>query len=354
MPVGYQKRLGIGVIGVGMVAGIHARALAELRHRIDVSGVFARDEEALQRFAVGHGLQAATSLSALLDRPGLDAILLLTPPNARLDIIRAAAVRGKHVLSEKPLGRHSGEAREIVRLCEEAGITLGVVFQHRFRAASIALRRLVESGELGKVAIVQVTVPWWRPQSYYDEPGRGTYARDGGGVLISQAIHTLDLMLSVAGPVSEVSAVAGTSILHSMEAEDFVGAGLRFADGALGVLTTTTAGFPGGVESIVITFERGQARLEGGSLTVVGMDGSRREIGENVATGGGTDPMAFPHDWHRDLIADFATAVTEERQPAVTGRDALRVHELIDALTLSSREKRAVPLDKTPTQDIRL
>lgn len=352
MPVGHQKPFGIGIIGVGMVADTHARALAELNDCIEICGVFARDQAALGRFAVRHGLQAATSLSALLDQPGLDAILLLTPPNARLDIIRAAAVRGKHVLSEKPLGRDSGEARDIVRLCEEVGIALGVVLQHRFRAASIALRLLVESCELGRVAIVQVSVPWWRPQSYYDEPGRGTYARDGGGVLISQAIHTLDLMLSVAGPVSEVSAVAGTSILHSMEAEDFVGAGLRFANGALGMLTTTTAAFPGGAESIVITFERGQARLEGGCLTLIGMDGSRREIGETAATGGGADPMAFPHDWHRDLIADFAMAVNQGRQPIVTGRDALRVHELIDALILSSREKRTVFLDKMPTQDI--
>ena len=345
MPVEYQKPLEIGIVGVGMVAGTHARALAELGDRINVRGVFARGEEALGRFAAEHGLQAATSLDGLLDQPGLDAILLLTPPNARLDIIRAAAERGKHVLSEKPLGRNSDEATEIVRLCEAAGVTLGVIFQHRFRAASVALKQLVESGELGKVAIVQVTIPWWRPQSYYDQTGRGTYARDGGGVLISQAIHTLDLMLSVVGPVSEVSAVAGTSILHNMEAEDFVGAGLRFANGALGVLTATTAAFPGGVESIAVTFERGQARLEGGILTVVGMDGSRREIGEKVTTGGGADPMAFPHDWHRDLIADFAMAVTEKRQPTVTGRDALRVHELIDALVLSSREKRAVALD---------
>jgi len=352
MSVGYQKRLGIGIVGLGMVAGTHARALAELRDRIEVRAVFARDEARRENFANEHGLAAIVSLDALLDQPGLDAILLLTPPNARFDIIRAAALRGIHVLTEKPLGRNSDEAREIVALCEGAGVTLGVVFQHRFRAASIALKQLADSGELGRMALVQVSVPWWRPQSYYDEPGRGTYARDGGGVLISQAIHTLDLMLSVTGPVAEVSAIAGTSLLHDMEAEDFVGAGLRFVNGAFGVLTATTAAFPGGTESIAITFERGQARLEGGRLTVTGMDGSRREVGEAASTGGGADPMAFPHDWHRDLISDFAAAIAERRQPAVSGREALKVHELIDALILSSRQKRTIALGETSTQDI--
>jgi predicted dehydrogenase len=185
-------------------------------------------------------------------------------------------------------------------------------------------------------------VPWWREQSYYDQPGRGTYARDGGGVLISQAIHTLDLMLSITGPVAEVAAVAGTTFLHRMEAEDFAGAGLRFTNGAVGVLAATTAAFPGSAESIVITFERGAARLQGGTLTVTRMDGGAAMMGEPAGTGGGADPMAFPHDWHRDLIADFVAAVREGRQPLVSGREALKVHRLIDALVLSSREKRTI------------
>ncbi len=252
----------------------------------------------------------------MLADPALDALLLLTPPDARREIVEAAAGAGKHILAEKPLERDGAAAAEIVEICETAGVTLGVVFQHRMREAARALTALARSGDLGALAAVQVAVPWWRPQAYYDQPGRGTYARDGGGVLIAQAIHTLDLMLSITGPVAQVAAIAGTTRLHRMEAEDFVGAGLRFAGGALGALIATTAAFPGGAESLSLTFEDGSARLEGGTLTITRRDGTTSRVGEASGTGGGADPMAFPHDWHREVIADFADAVRAGRPPA--------------------------------------
>ena len=229
-------------------------------------------------------------------------------------------------------------------MCERGGSKLGVVFQHRFRLASQKLREFVHHGQLGAIACMQIAVPWWRPQSYYDQPGRGTYARDGGGVLISQAIHTLDLAGAMAGEVEEVQAIAGTTLLHHMEAEDFVGAGLRFKSGALGSLCATTAAFPGATEFIEITFEHGAARLQGGMLTVHGADGSMSQFGEEAGMGGGADPLAFPHSWHRDLIADFIAAVQSNGVPAVSGREALKVHKLIDALVLSARERRAVAI----------
>src|SRR5690606_22151086 len=156
------------------------------------------------------------------------------------------------ILMEKPIERTTEAAEAIVATCERQGVSLGIVFQHRFRAGSMRLRALVADGALGPIGCVRLAVPWWRPQTYYDEPGRGTLARDGGGGLISQAIHSIDLMLSLAGPVEEVQSVAGTTRLHRMETEDFVGAGLRFASGAFGSLIATTAAFPGEGEELVI------------------------------------------------------------------------------------------------------
>jgi uncharacterized protein YbjT (DUF2867 family) len=138
----------------------------------------------------------------------------------------------------------AGGTRMLVEAAEAAGVTLGVVLQNRFRPASEHLHAQIAAGQLGDLAAVSVLCPWWRPQSYYDQPGRGTLERDGGGVLITQAIHGLDLMLSLTGPVAEVAAIAGTSALHRMETEDFVGAGLRFANGALGALMAIRAGPP--------------------------------------------------------------------------------------------------------------
>ena len=160
--------------------------------------------------------------------------MILTPPNTHLELVERFAAAGKHILLEKPLERSTERALRLVEAAEAAGVKLGVVFQHRFREASEHLRQLLRQRALGELAVVNVSCPWWRPQSYYDEPGRGTLARDGGGVLITQAIHTLDLTLSLAGPVAEVAAITGTTGLHRMETEDFAGGGLRFANGALG------------------------------------------------------------------------------------------------------------------------
>lgn len=219
---------------------------------------------------------------------------------------------------------------------------LGVVFQNRWRAGALGLRDLLAAGAIGDVAAVQLAVSWWRPQPYYDEPGRGTLSRDGGGVLLTQAIHALDLMLAFAGPVERVSAVAATTRLHRMETEDFAAAGLIFANGAPGSLVATTAAYPGGPERLTIVGTRATATLVGGALTVDFQDGRREETGGSAGTGGGADPMAFTHEAHRGLIAAFLDALDAGRAPDPDGRAALRVHRLVDAILESGRTGRAV------------
>ncbi|WIY53023.1 Gfo/Idh/MocA family oxidoreductase [Devosia sp. YIM 151766] len=338
-----QARLGLGVVGAGMAAKPHAQALDALRDRIDVRGVWRRNGQELQRFCAEYDFPAAESYEALLADPAIDAILVLTPPNAREDIVAAAAGAGKHVLMEKPVERSTQAAERIVTLCDQAGVTLGIIFQHRFRAASQALAAKIRSGELGRLHVMHLVVPWWRPQEgYYDRPGRGTLAQDGGGVLITQAIHSLDLMLSLAGPVEAVTALAATTGLHRMEAEDFVAGGLEFANGAVGGLMATTANFPGGAETMTLNFDRASAILAGGNLTLNWMDGRSETIGETSSGGGGADPMAFPFDWHMAQIVDFADAVQQDRQPVSTGHTALAVHRLIDALIRSGKEGRRI------------
>jgi UDP-N-acetyl-2-amino-2-deoxyglucuronate dehydrogenase len=272
----------------------------------------------------------------------VNAVMILTPPNSHLELVRRCAAAGKHILLEKPLERSTERALLLVEAAEAAGVKLGVVFQHRFREASEHLRRLLERAALGELVAVNVISPWWRPQSYYDEPGRGTLARDGGGVLITQAIHTLDLTLSLAGPVAEVAAITGTTGLHRMETEDFAGAGLRFANGAVGALMATTAEYPGFPERIELIGIRGTAILTAGVVTVHYQDGREERVGEEQGTGGGADPMAFPHDAHRALLADFLDALDRDREPRVTGREALRVHHFIDAVLRASAERRAI------------
>ena len=338
------SKLGVGVIGTGMAAAPHAKALNDLRDHIDLRGVFSRNAEKCKTFASRFELPFIKNIEDLINDPKLDIIIILTPPNQRLKLVQQFSDAGKHILMEKPVERSSAKAKKIVNLCKEKNVKLGIVFQHRFRESSQKLKKLILSHSLGSIFTVQVQVPWWRDQSYYDEPGRGSYERDGGGVLISQAIHTLDLMLSLTGPVSEVQALSSTSQFHKMESEDFVAGGLKFKSGASGAIFASTSSFPGNAESITLNCEKASAHLQSGVLTIKWLDGRSEKFGETSGTGGGADPMAFPHDWHRDLIDNFVKSVQNNYNSLISGEEALNVHELIDALIESSNKGKLITI----------
>lgn len=340
----HHPKHSVAIIGLGMASKPHALSLQALHERVNVKAVYSRDVGRRQAFANEYGFPAVGSLDEILDDQEISVVLLLTPPNARLEIAQALCERQKHILMEKPLERTVGNALAIASQCEHSAGKVGVVFQNRFRDGALRLAECVASDELGVIHSAQVAVPWWRDQSYYDEPMRGSYERDGGGVLISQAIHTLDLMLHLVGPATQVAAIAGTTEAHSMESEDFVGAGLRFRSGAVGALMATTAQFPGGTESLTISGTRATATLTGGELVIHFRDGRVEQVGEASSGGGSADPMAFSHEWHQRLIEDFLDAIEQDRQPSATLDQALDAHRLIDALIQSSVEKKHITL----------
>ena len=320
------------MIGLGMVSRTYADAFAN-SGQVSLTRVYSRSAEGLAAFLAAHptlGARAATSVAEIASDPDIDFVVLTTPPNARRDIVAALAEAGKPILMEKPVERTLEGATELVSLCEAAKVPLGIVLQHRARPIVADLRDRLAG--LGPLVAAEVNVPWWRPQSYYDEPGRGTYARDGGGVLISQAIHTMDLMLSLTGPVADVTAMCATTGFHKMEAEDYVVAGMTFANGAVGQLFATTANFPGEGETITLHCQNGSARLAAGVLRIDRQDGTSETLGQAASSGAGADPMAFTSDWHRSVIEDFASALTDGRPPLVPGRTALGVHKLIAAI----------------------
>ena len=320
----------------------HARALLDLRDEVEVAAAFSPTEARRSAFAERFPFPLADRLETILDDPTVDAVIVLTPPNTHGELVARAAAAGKHVLLEKPLEVSTARAEALVAACREAGVVLAVVLQHRFRPASERLAALLAEGALGTVAGCSTTIRLWRPQSYYDEPGRGTLARDGGGVLMTQGIHTLDLMLSLAGPVAEVTGFTATTALHRMETEDLACAAVRFASGALGTIEATTAAYPGFPERIELACTGGSASLVGAGLAVAWTDGRRFDLTPDPGPGGtGSDPMAFAHEGHRAVLADFLGAVREGRPPRVSGAEALRVHRLIDALIETGRSGRA-------------
>jgi len=333
----------LGIVGLGMAVTPHVKSLLDLKDRAEVIHAFAPSEARRRVFAEKFSFPLADNLDAVFSDKNVDAVLLLTPPNTHLDLVRRAAEAGKHILLEKPLEITTERSLEIVRVCRAAGVTLGIVLQHRFRPAAAKLRELLAAGELGRVLGASAGIKLWRPQAYYDQPGRGTKARDGGGVLLTQGIHTLDLLLSLAGPAAEVMSYVTTTPVHRMETEDFVCAAIRYRSGAFGTIEATTAAFPGYPERIEIFGEKGHATLQGTALNVALMDGRKVEMASDDSAGGtGADPMAFPHDYHRALLADFLDALDSGSEPRVTGAEALRVHFLIDALLESGGASKRV------------
>jgi UDP-N-acetyl-2-amino-2-deoxyglucuronate dehydrogenase len=332
----------VGLIGLGMAVAPHAKSLLDLKDRVDVVA-WSPSAQRRNAFAKSYSFTFADSLDALLADPALDAIAILSPPNTHLDLVQKAAAAGKHILLEKPLEIATARAQQLVDCAAQAGVTLAVVLQHRFRPAGERLKAVIDEGRLGRIVNCSTSIRLWRPQGYYDEPGRGTRARDGGGVLLTQGIHTLDLMLSLAGPIIEVTGYAMTSPVHRMETEDTVAAAVRYASGAIGVIDATTAAYPGSAERIDLVGEKGTASLAGTSLIVQWQDGTREEhVADGSAGGTGADPMAFPHDYHLSVWTDFLDAIATARQPRVSGAEALKVHRLIDALLQSAATRMPV------------
>jgi UDP-N-acetyl-2-amino-2-deoxyglucuronate dehydrogenase len=250
-----------------------------------------------------------------------------------LEIAARCAAAGKHVLLEKPLEISTAKAEELVQACRK--VKLGVVLQHRFRPSAEKLHELLP--KLGELVSASAAIPNWRPQSYYDQPGRGTRARDGGGVLLTQGIHTLDLFLSFVGEPQAVKSFVTTTPVHKMETEDLAVAAVRFKSGALGMVHATTTAYPGFPERIELIGTRGTALLEGTSLKVQIHDEQPFEMRTESGAGGtGADPMAFPHDWHRGVLADFLDAIEQDREPRVSGAEALKVHRFIDRILQSA------------------
>jgi len=343
------KKIGIGIVGLGLAVKPHALALKDLAAKVDVVGGFSPSAARRAAFAQAWEMPVVDRLAALLDNPRVDAVLILTPPRAHAEVTIAAARAGKHVLLEKPVDVDLAQARALIEEVERCDRKLAVVFQHRFRPGSLALRELLLENALGDLLSASASIRWWRPAEYFAQAGRGMKARDGGGVLLSQAIHTLDLLLDLVGPAETVLAACRTSPLRPIDTEDVACATVTYANGAIGVIDATTVAYPGYPERIEIAGTRGSAVLEGERLVVQIAGNPLRVVEGSSAGGGGVDPMAFSHGPHRLLIEDFVDAVREDRPPRTLGRRALPVHALIDAILASSAQRAPVTIESEGT-----
>jgi predicted dehydrogenase len=328
---------GIGLVGLGMALTPHMLALRELEQAgaLRILGGFAPSGDRRAAFAARWGAPVYGSLPALLAAPGLDLVILLAPPWQHLPLGEAILGAGKHLLVEKPLEATADRAARLVAAAEAAGLQLGVVFQHRFRPGALRLRAALQAGELGTPLSASASIRWWRDEAYFAQPGRGSRARDGGGVLLTQAIHSIDLLLHLMGPVAEARGLARRSPLRAIDTEDVVAATLEFANGAIGVIDATTVAYPGFPERIEIAGTRGSALLVGETLELHRRDLPVERLDRGLAGGGGADPMAFDHGPHRAMIAEMLRAIRGGDPPSNSGASGLPVLRLIETLLAS-------------------
>jgi predicted dehydrogenase len=337
-----MKRIGIVMVGLGPGSQPHLKSLWDLRDRVDLRWAVCRQPDRADRALLPAAVPVTADLARALSDPEVDMAIVATPPATHLPIALECLERGKHLLLEKPLEVSFERSRELVARVARSSLSCGVVLQHRFRPGSIRLREILAAEKLGPVMAASVRVPWWRPQDYYDQLGRGSLQRDGGGVLLTQAIHSLDLFRSLVGITTVEAAQVLTTSIHQMETEDYASALIRLGNGAPGSVFATTAMYPGAAETIEIIGQLGGAVLTGGDLKVSLRNGEQIQVDShrgtgNGGTGGGANVMDFPHDAHRALIEEFLEAIREGRQPLVSAAEALESQRVIELILARSR-----------------
>ena len=342
-----MEPVGFALVGAGKVAEIHARALNELPEARLVT-VVSRTPEKARRLAQQYGAEWDTDLQRALSRPEVEAVDVCTPSGAHLEVVEAAATAGKHLIVEKPLEITHDRVERLIRVCEEAGVKLAGIFQHRFGIGIQEVKRALEGGRLGKLVLVDAYVKWYRPQSYYEGSWHGTWKLDGGGALMNQSIHTIDLMLWLVGPVTEVYAARTATLAHRMETEDTGVALLSLACGALGVIEGTTGSWPGDPARLELHGDKGTIMLEEGRIVRWDLADASPEERERMLSletppgSGSSDPMAIGIEKHKRQLEDFVLAIREDRDPAVDGAEARRAVELVLAIYESARTGRPV------------
>lgn len=334
----------VGVIGTGAIANKHAQAYRNLGFRITVctNPTLERGE----RFAEANGAQFVRTAEEVCRHPEVDFVDLCTFPDYRLEAVRMCAEAGKHILVQKPMAIDLATAERMIEVARHAGIQLGVVSQHRFDDSTIFLKRAIASGRLGRILQADAYVKWWRSKEYYSRPIKGSWATEGGGALINQAIHQVDLLLYLVGAIEQVFGYRQLGAVHRIESEDNLAALMRYANGATGVIQASTALWPGYPERLEIHGTKGTAMVTGDKLTrwdVQGDTGEAAPVVSDVASGA-SDPMAISVVPFERQLLDFAKACASGERPLVAGEDGYRALQVVCGIYESCRSGRAVDL----------
>jgi predicted dehydrogenase len=336
------------LIGAGNIAKIHADAIDHIPEA-QIAIVCDQIEPAAQALAARCSADWTPDYRQAVTRPDVDAVIVATPSGAHGEVAVAAAQAGKHLLVEKPLEITLPRIDAILSAVQAASVILACVFPLRFKEGVQQAKAAIDAGRLGRVTLAEASVKWYRPQRYYDGSWRGTWALDGGGALMNQSIHSIDLLQWLAGPVASVYGRTAT-LAHTMQTEDTAGAVLTFASGALGVIQGATSCWPGDPARVEVHGDQGSIALEEGRVVVWKLaDAAPGEeeamlASDQQAGTGAADPMAIGYENHRRQIVDLIEATQNKRPPAIEGAEARRAVELIRAIYRSAQTGQPVRL----------
>lgn len=342
-----QRKLRFGIIGAGMIANFHADAIKAVP-QAELVAVCGTNPQRTQAFADKHGIAPYTDLGAFLAQAPIDAVTIATPTGLHEAVAVPAAQAGKHILCEKPLDITPEKSQAIIDACRQAGVILAPVFQYRFGQGAITLKKAIEAGRFGKLLLVSGRIKWWRSQEYYDSGAwRGTWDLDGGGCLMNQSIHTIDLMLHFGGAPEQVFGYTATRTHTGIEVEDNACAVLRYRNGALGVIEASTSCAPGFPLRIEVSGERGTAIIEGDAIidwrfadTDPTDAAILAQIGGRALGSGASDPKAISTEGHRLQIEDLTRAILTGTAPAIDAAEAKTPVELICGIYASMQSGR--------------
>ncbi len=337
----------VGIIGAGNISETHARAVFETKSA-EVVAVYGQNVEKARRLARLYGGAVDGDLESFLAHQPMEMVAIGSPSGLHAEQGIAAARRGLHVLVEKPIDISVARADALIEACDAGGVKLGVFFQDRVAPDIVRLKRIIDEGKLGRIMLASARVKWFRPPEYYGASRwRGTWGLDGGGALMNQGVHTIDLLLWLLGDVSRVCARAVTA-LHEIEVEDTVVATLEFANGAVGTLEATTAAYPGYPRQLELTGTEGTCILQHDRLISTDLrtpldefasDDDQRSSRNPIQNlnASATSPIVSDVRGHQEIFADFVRAIEQHGTPRCDGRDARRSVQLIEAIYESSR-----------------
>lgn len=335
----------VGIIGTGAISHKHAQAYKNIGFELTVCTDISPDSG--KRFAAQHGCEFVPNYEELCRHPKVDYVDVCTFPDFRLQPLNACAAAGKHIQVQKPIATDLATAREMIGTARKAGILLGVVSQHRFDDSVQFLKRAIPDGRLGKILQADAYVKWYRTAAYYSRPIKGSWATEGGGALINQAIHQVDMLLHLVGNVAEVFGNWQLGALHKIESEDVVNALLRYGSGATGVIQASTAFWPGYTERVEINGTKGTAVISGDKLTtwdVLDDAGEPAPVEREVASGA-SDPMAISLAPFERQFRDFGDAIEHGRKPRSDGEDGYRALEVVISIYNSCRRNEKITLN---------